>query len=292
MQRLRMRQQELGVTPEDADIVMLGQGCTRAWEEFQQREQAALKSGRKSKPALRFGALGTTFLLMKKVRGKNLCYEPDAAVFHARLSGDPTERWVNMPFLTGELGRKRGKKDTHRGSLHSEAIALRASPLPSLCLNVSCHAMRCIHTPSSPPAVHLNKELGITPLDSAFNDYSNRDVLLSFRGSIDAIGGNFRHVSNHLVKFRKNNVRKLYNASISGVIEPTSRHIKKVFWAPGTLHLTDEAAVADTTSPTVFSRKAVMENPLIGLVQTSLTYLRSHFCFQPSGMCCVLCKER
>jgi hypothetical protein len=232
MQRLRIRQRELGVTPETADVVLLGAGCTRAWQRFQQEEEAALQAGRKSKRAMRLGVTGSTFLLMKKVRGPGLCFEPDGAFYYAHLPKDPTRGWVNVPFLTG---------------------------------------------------VHPNKEHGLEPLASAFADFVSRDVLLSFRGTIDQVGGNFRHVTSNLVAHRKHNVRALYEASLTGKIEPTSRHIHKVFWTPGTLHLRDDEEHGVVVSAQSFSRKEVAAHPLEGTAKTMLTYLRSHFCFQPTG---------
>jgi hypothetical protein len=222
MQRLRMRQRELNVTPVDADVVVVGAGCTRSWYKYLAAESAAVADGRKATPARQLGVTGATFPLMHKLINPERCFRPTSGIYYAHESGDGVNDWVNVPFLT---------------------------------------------------CVHPSKALGMRPLEGIFHDYAGRDVLMSFRGSITQLGG---AISNHLVKARNHNVHELHCIQAAALLEPQA-HIKKIFWAPGVSGLPGE----NNTMP--FSRKAQLNARLNNDIITSLTYLRSHFCFQPPG---------
>lgn len=96
MQRLRHRQRELNVTPEDADLVMVGAGCTRDWYKFLDAEDHALKRGAKPRPAIRFAAIGNSFsfrALGRHVLSDEQCYSPEAAIFFAYPNGQDKLHW-------------------------------------------------------------------------------------------------------------------------------------------------------------------------------------------------------
>jgi hypothetical protein len=136
-----------------------------------------------------------------------------------------------------------------------------------------------------PTSIFTNIKLGTGPLKPIFEDY-HRDVLLSFRGSIARLDTGGYRTLEHLVTFRKHNVRELY-AKRKTVNAASS--LKKIFWAPGVIGLEDlddpaEDLKNDTHASAVkFSRAQQHLHPLENTVVTVMTYLRSHFCFQPPG---------
>lgn len=96
MQRLRKRQQQLNVTPADADIVLIGAGCTRAHQAFLAAEEAALREGRRASPALRVTAVGTSFAFLRDLRwagSAEKCFEPEAVLSFSHIPSDNVNRW-------------------------------------------------------------------------------------------------------------------------------------------------------------------------------------------------------
>lgn len=131
-----------------------------------------------------------------------------------------------------------------------------------------------------------NSELGTGPLEPIFNDYHSRDVLLSFRGSIDKLDTGGHRTLEHLVIFRKHNVRELYAKRKS--VENLPPLLKETFLAPGVMGLSDlDSSEEDVVHSNAlkFSRAQHDLDPLGNTVVTVLTYLRSHFCFEPPGRC-------
>ena len=87
------------------------------------------------------------------------------------------------------------------------------------------------------------------------------------------------------VEARYNNVRELY--AKRHTVKATGM-LRKIFYAPGVMGLSDldgdSAKAADADADALeFSRVKYLADPVSGTLVISLTYLRSHFCFQPSG---------
>lgn len=119
------------------------------------------------------------------------------------------------------------------------------------------------------------------PLEPVFAAYSSRDIILSFRGSIDKLGVGMYKTLDNLVTYRKHNVRELY-AKRSLVNRTAFFH--EVFWAPGVLGLNDldrSAPGSSRNTTLTFSRVNHRTNPFPTTINTLLTYLRSQFCFHP-----------
>jgi hypothetical protein len=96
MQRLRKRQQRLNVTPADADIVLIVAGCTRAHKAFLAAEEAALRDGRRTGPALRVAAVGTSFPFLRDLRwagSDEKCFQPEAVLSFSHIPSDNVNQW-------------------------------------------------------------------------------------------------------------------------------------------------------------------------------------------------------
>jgi hypothetical protein len=96
MQRLRKRQRELNVSAADADLVMIGAGCTKAFWRYVDAERQAIELKQRARPALRFTAVGMTFSVLRGLRkagGAQRCYEPEAALSFAHSPKDGVTNW-------------------------------------------------------------------------------------------------------------------------------------------------------------------------------------------------------
>ena len=115
-QRLRRRQARLNVTAADADLVLIGAGCTRSWYTFREAEEAALQHSLRPSPALRVTAVGTTFQFLRDLKWKHegrlaeKCFEPQGVLSIAHVGSDPGSRWVNTGFPTDIIVDGRGTK--------------------------------------------------------------------------------------------------------------------------------------------------------------------------------------
>jgi hypothetical protein len=155
-----------------------------------------------------------------------------------------------------------------------------------------------------PSNIFIGKE-GIEPLRSIFNEYHNRDVLLSFRGSLSRKNGAPEGDRlSHLASFRIHNVRELY--AKRNEVKRTS-FFREIFWAPGVQGLQDldaasadgladaaqnslaGSATADNATSEQFSREGYKTRRFSSSTDTILTYLRSQFCFEPPGALSLIC---
>ena len=96
MQRLRQQQRRLGVTAADADLVMLGTGCSDSWAQYLAAEKEALDAGLRESPAARLASFaGTTFSMIRSYKRKaaEQCFSVTAIISLVHFPYDHVEQW-------------------------------------------------------------------------------------------------------------------------------------------------------------------------------------------------------
>lgn len=163
--RLRQRQLRLGVTPENADVLLVGRGCEAAYQRYAEEERAAIAAGKRSTVARRIHALGSTWHLTKMEESPHLCAPPDVTLTYAVLDSHTAA----IPYLRGVIPTAglsplnftlQDKTLKHRHALLSFRGSISGSKVLSkhrhdfiLAMERAAHTMRHMNLP--PPITRL-----------------------------------------------------------------------------------------------------------------------------------------